>query len=219
MIRSNWLNNLCIGLITVGIGFSCNINQPKSLPYYLAPDLTPHWISEASDSFNYIHTIPAFTFINQNGEVFTEKKMTGKIYVVNFIFTTCGSICPKMTANFSVLQNAFVNDDGVMLLSYTVNPEVDSVAQLKRYAGLKNINATKWQLLTGSKTDLYTLAKKEYFAGDSLGYYGELNEFLHTEKVFLIDKQRHIRGVYNGILPVEMDRIKEDIITLKKEDN
>ena len=104
-----------------------------------------------------------------------------------------------------------------MLISYTVNPERDTVAALKRYADLKKIDAKKWQLLTGNKSDLYTLGKKEYFAGDSIGYYGDLNEFLHTEKVFLIDKKGRIRGVYNGTLPIEMDRIKEDIATLKRE--
>ncbi len=204
-------------LIIIGFMASCNTNEPRGLPYYIGPDLTPLWISKTSDSFEHIHIIPAFSFINQNGEVFTEKNVAGKIYVANFIFTSCGSICPKMTANFSILQKAFANDDEVILLSHTVDPERDSAATLRRYAGIKKISATKWQLLTGSKAALYTLAKKEYFAGDSLGYYGDLNEFLHTEKVFLIDKHRRIRGVYNGTLPVEMNRIIEDIATLKKE--
>ena len=104
-----------------------------------------------------------------------------------------------------------------MLLSYTVDPERDTVATLKKYADIKKIDSRKWQLLTGSKTALYSIAKKEYFAGDSIGYYGDLNEFLHTEKVFLVDKKGRIRGVYNGTLPIEMDRIKDDIATLKKE--
>jgi protein SCO1/2 len=212
------LSNCIIVIISFVVIVSCSRDRLRPLPYYIGPDLTPVWIRETSDSFKSIHTIPAFSFRNQDGEVVTEKNVAGKIYVTNFIFTSCGSICPKMTANFSILQKAFANDNDVLLLSHTVNPEVDSVATLKRYAGLKKIDAKKWALLTGSKTDLYTIAKKEYFAGDSIGYYGDLNEFLHTEKVFLVDKQRRIRGVYNGTLPIEMDRIKEDIATLKKEE-
>ena len=211
------LNKILITIAISGILFSCNNNTPRPLPYYISPDLTPLWISPTSDSFRHIHTIPPFSFTNQDGAVFTEKNLAGKIYVANFIFTTCGSICPKMTANFGILQKAFANDDEVMLLSYTVNPERDTVATLKRYANQKKVDAKKWQLLTGNKTNLYTLAKKEYFAGDSIGYYGNVNEFLHTEKVFLVDKKGRIRGVYNGTLPVEMDRIKEDIATLKRE--
>ena len=203
--------------ILSGMLFSCNSHAPRPLPYYISPDLTPLWISAKSDSFSHIHTIPAFSFMNQDGKMFGKENLAGKIYVANFIFTTCGSICPRMTANFYLLQQAFARDNDVMLISYTVNPERDTVAALKRYADLKKIDAKKWQLLTGNKSDLYTLGKKEYFAGDSIGYYGDLNEFLHTEKVFLIDKKGRIRGVYNGTLPIEMDRIKEDIATLKRE--
>ena len=208
---------LLIIIAVFGTMLSCKKNEGRALPYYIGPDLTPLWITEGSDSFRHIHTIPAFSFMNQNGETITEKNVTGKIYVTNFFFTSCGSICPKMIANFAILQKAFAKDDEVLLLSHTVNPEVDNVAKLKKYADQKNIDASKWQLLTGSKTALYTIAKKEYFAGDSIGYYGDLNEFLHTEKVFLVDKYGRIRGVYNGTLPVEMNRIIEDIATLKKE--
>ena len=204
-------------MLVCSTALSCKKNESRPLPYYIEPDLTPLWITEGSDSFKHIHTIPAFSFLNQNGETITEKNVEGKIYVANFFFTSCGSICPRMIADFAILQKAFANDDEVMLLSHTVNPEIDNVAKLKKYAGQKNINAPKWQLLTGSKTALYTVAKKEYFAGDSIGYYGDLNEFLHTEKVYLVDKHRRIRGVYNGTLPVEMNRIIEDIATLKRE--
>ena len=197
---------------------ACHGKPYKPLPYYLSPDLTPVWVSENSDSFKNIHQIPDFSFLNQNGKVITQYHLRGKIHVANFIFTSCTSICPKMVNNFLDLQKTFDEDKEVMLISYTVNPEVDSVGTLNRYAKIKNIDNSKWWLLTGNKTALYTLAKKEYFAGDSIGYYGDLNEFLHTEKVFLVDKHSRIRGVYNGTLPVEMDRIKEDIATLEMEE-
>ena len=192
-------------------------HRGQPLPFYLAPDLTPVWIDPKSDSFAHIHQIPPFLFVNQNGEVVTEQAVAGKIYVANFVFTTCAGICPKMMANFALLQKAYAADTDVVLLSHTVNPETDTVGRLRVYAAQKHIMAPRWQLLTGSKADLYTLAKKHYFAGDSLGYYGDPNAFLHTEKVFLIDRHRRIRGVYNGTLPLEMDRIMDDIKVLKQE--
>lgn len=202
------------------LSFVAACKQPKEhvLPFYIGPDLTPLWISEQSDSFKHIHTIPPFSFLNQNGDTVTEKTVAGKIYVANFVFTSCTSICPRMFKNFAVLQHQFAGDDEVMFLSHTVDPDRDSVGKLRQYALTKNIKAPQWELLTGNKTDIYTLAKKSYFAGDSLGYYGDIGEFLHTEKVLLIDKKRRIRGVYNGTLQVEMDRIAEDIKTLEQED-
>ena len=205
-------------LIVIITALSSCRHRGQGLPFYIAPDLTPLWMDPKSDSFRHIHQIPPFRFLNQNGEVVTEQAVENKIYVANFVFTTCAGICPKMIGNFCILQKAYAADPDIVLLSHTVNPEVDSVGRLRVFAIKKNIHAPQWQLLTGSKTDLYMLAKKSYFAGDSLGYYGDLNTFLHTEKVFLIDKHRRIRGVYNGTLQLEMDRILDDIKVLKQEE-
>ena len=155
---------------------------------------------------------------NQNGETITEKTVEGKIYVADFIFTRCASICPKMTADMGILQEKFKHDDDVLFLSHSVTPQMDSVSVLKKYAEAKGVISGKWHLLTGSLDDIYRLAKKEYYAGDTVGYYQTGNEFLHTENFILLDKHRRIRGIYNGTLPLEMERLIDDIVTLKKEE-
>ena len=195
-----------------------NKSATLPLPFINQPDFTPEWISASDSNYSTIHQIPNFSFTDQDNQRVTEKTVKGKIYVTNFIFTRCGSICPKMTANMGTLQQKFKDDQGVLFLSHSVTPEMDSVAALKKYAKQKGIISGKWHLLTGNKDEIYRLAKQQYFAGDSLGYYQTGNEFLHTENFILVDKHRRIRGVYNGTLPIEMDRLIDDIFTLKQED-
>lgn len=213
-------NKFGVGIIILLMLLSCQKNKQEEeggLPFFNTPEFTPEWISKESPEYVQIHTIPAFSLINQNGQNITEKTVEGKIYVANFMFTSCGSICPRMTDNMKILQDKYANDPKVVLLSHSVTPEIDNVKKLKEYAVLKGCISGKWHLLTGNKNDIYMLAKKQYFAGDSIGYYGKLNDFLHTENFILVDDKRRIRGVYNGTLPIEMDRIIEDITTLKKE--
>ena len=116
------------------------------------------------------------------------------------------------------LQEKFKNDPDVLLLSHSVTPEMDSVPVLKKYATERGVISGKWHLLTGNKEHIYRLAKKEYYAGDTIGYYQAVDDFLHTENFILVDKQRRIRGVYNGTLSLEMERLIEDIGELKKEE-
>ncbi len=215
MIRSikNKLYQACL-LFVLG----CTASPGKdALPFINQPDFTPEWINRSDKQYAQIHRIPSFSFTNQDGKMITEKTVEHKIYVANFMFTRCGSICPKMTDNMKLLQTHFQNDDDFLLLSHSVTPEKDSVPILKKYAILKGIQSGKWHLLTGDKNAIYAIAKKQYFAGEVMGYYGEQKDFLHTENFILVDKQRRIRGVYNGTLPLEMERLIEDIITLKKE--
>ena len=189
-----------------------------SLPFFNHPDWTPEWIYNSDSQFKKIHTIPAFSFTDQNGDVITEQAVEGKIYVANFFFTKCRSICPKMTSNMYLLQEAFKKDSTILFLSHSVTPQSDSVSVLQQYAIQNKVNVKQWHLLTGPQKDIYALAKQQYFAGDTVGYYQSGDEFLHTENFILIDKHRRIRGVYNGTLLVEIDRIKEDINILKKEE-
>ena len=216
MIRS--LKNNTLGLLLLLAG-CINKTAILPLPFINQPDFTPEWISPSDSNYSTIHQIPNFSFTNQDNQTVTEKTVDGKIYVANFIFTRCGSICPKMTANMGILQKKFKEDKDVIFLSHSVTPEMDSVAALRRYANQKGIISGKWHLLTGNKDEIYRLAKQQYFAGDSLGYYQTGNEFLHTENFILVDKHRRIRGVYNGTLPIEMDRLIDDIGTLKLEDD
>ncbi len=199
---------------------ACN-HQPKELPlpFINKPDFTPEWIDKTDSGYKNIHTIPAFSFTDQDGKTITEKTVDGKIYVADFIFTRCGSICPTMTTNMGILQQKFKNDNNVLLLSHSVTPDIDSVSVLKKYAEKKGIISGKWHLLTGSQEQIYSLAKKQYYASDTIGYYQTGNQFLHTENFLLIDKHRRIRGVYNGTLPLEMERLADDIVTLEKEGN
>jgi protein SCO1/2 len=208
--------------------FACNTNTHSSksnkqdsitmnLPFFNKPDWTPEWININDTNYKTIHKIPAFSFKDQNGGTVNNQTVDGKIYVANFFFTTCRGICPKMTTNMSLLQAAFKNDKEILFLSHSVTPESDSITVLKQYATTNNINSDQWHLLTGPKEDIYKIAKQQYFAGDSVGFYQTGNEFLHTENFILVDKHQRIRGVYNGTLLVEIDRIKEDIAILKRE--
>jgi protein SCO1/2 len=204
---------------------SCNTNNSidskpseiSTLPFFNKPDWTPEWIDVSDPNYKKIHTIPSFSFIDQNGNTLNEKKIEGKIYVSNFFFTKCRSICPKMTSHMFLLQEYYKKDNAIFLLSHSVTPESDSVATLKAYSELNKVDYSKWRLLTGSKKEIYSLARQQYFAGDSIGVYQSDKDFLHTENFILIDKHRRIRGVYNGTLLVEIDRIKEDIEILKHE--
>lgn len=190
----------------------------ESLPFFNQPDWTPEWIALSDSAYKNIHTIPDFSFTNQDGESITQEYVSGKIYVTNFFFSRCRGICPKMATNMQILQEAYKSDSDIVLLSHSVTPEADSVPVLKQYAIDNKVDSRKWNLLTGDKSKIYQLAKREYFAGDSIGYYQTGNEFLHTENFILVDKHRRIRGVYNGTLLLEIDRIKNDIIALKRED-
>lgn len=218
------------GIYIILFSFSCNqlsTNKKatevtkvenESLPFFNKPDWTPEWILSSDHNYKNIHTIPAFSFTNQEGETITQNNMKGKIYVTNFFFSRCRGICPKMANNMQLLQEAYIDDSEIALLSYSVTPEADSVSVLKKYALHNKVDNKKWNLLTGDPSKIYSLAKREYFAGDSIGYFQTGNEFLHTENFILIDKQSRIRGVYNGTLALEIERIKNDISTLKLEE-
>ena len=190
----------------------------ETLPYFNTPDWTPEWIEKTDSQYQKIHQIPAFNFKDQEGNAISNKTVHGKIYIANFFFTSCRGICPKMTSNMYLLQEAFKLDTTILFLSHSVTPDIDSIAVLKKYAIENKVNSKQWHLLTGAKKDIYDLAKQQYFAGDTIGYYQTGNEFLHTENFILVDQKQRIRGVYNGTLLVEIERIKEDIAILKKED-
>ena len=187
------------------------------LPFFNQPDWTPEWIERSDPRYDSIHTVPPFSFTDQRGSIVTERDITGRICVANFFFIRCRNICPKMTTNMHLLQDAFRSDSSVVFLSHSVDPESDSVPVLRQYAADNDIDPERWHLLTGDRDAIYGIAKKEYFAGDSIGYYQAGRDFLHTEHFILLDRQRRIRGVYNGTLRTEIDRIREDIAILQQE--
>ena len=163
------------------------------------------------------HKIANFSLINQNGKTITQNDYKDKIYVADFFFTTCQTICPIMTDHMAKIQKEILNDKEVMLLSHSVTPKIDSVAQLKRYAIEKGVNDTKWNLVTGDKKQIYELARKSYLAVKTDGN-GDEYDMIHTENFMLIDKKRQIRGYYDGTKPEDIERLLNDIKILKKED-
>jgi protein SCO1/2 len=200
-------------IFTLIIFLSCK-EKNQVLPYYDTPDFTPKWDIKNKTLF---HTIRPFNLISQENRIFTEKDIDGKICVADFFFTTCPGICPKMTKSMSNIQKEFINDDEVLLLSHSVTPEKDSVSVLKKYALEKNVNFKRWKLLTGNKNEIYDLGRKYYFVEEDEGIKKGNDVFLHTENFILIDKQRHIRGIYNGLDPNSFNNLINDIKILKLE--
>lgn len=198
-------------------GETSSLKQSTALPYYITPDFTPHWPEENGQSISKTHTIPDFSFYNQDGEKITQATFEGKIYVADFFFTTCPGICPKLTKNMGMLQEAFKEDQEILLLSHTVTPWIDSIPRLKMYAEDQGVLADKWHLVTGEQVDIYQIARQSYFAEMEVGINKSVEEFLHTENFILVDKQKRIRGVYNGTLPLEVKQLIEDIKVLKRE--
>ena len=188
----------------------------SSLPYYTTPDFTPHFIS-VNEPDN-LHSIPEFSFIDQYGKAITRKTFDNKITVVDFFFTTCPGICKRLTSSMARVQEAFKEDNKVMLLSHSVTPEKDSVPVLKRYAEEHNAIAGRWAFVTGDKMAIYKIARTAYFADEDMGWQQDSTTFLHTENVLLIDGRHHIRGVYKGTIPSEMDNLITDIKKLEQED-
>lgn len=197
---------------------ACNNTKApeEKLPYYITADFTPHWFTE-KELQQPVHEIPSFSFINQSGQIITEQTVQGKIYVASFFFTSCPGICKRLTNNISLVQEACKEDEEVLILSHSVTPETDSVARLSLYAQQYRVNQQQWHLLTGKRNELYTIARKSYFADEDLGAVQAENDFLHTENVLLIDKKRRIRGVYKGTSEAEIRNLIVDIKRLLQE--
>ena len=194
-----------------------NKSRVTTLPFYDEATFTPKWMSPYDKALDTFHSISPFILTNQDGKKITEKTFNDKIYVVDFFFTVCPGICPKMTDNMLLLQDEFINDDEVLLLSHSVTPERDSVPVLKRYAKNKGIVSNKWHIVTGSQEDIYRLGRQDYFVEESLGLEKDEDEFLHTENFVLVDQNKHIRGIYNGLNKTSINQLIEDIKTLQKE--
>ena len=202
-------------IIAISIFYSI-LKPKKTLPIYQPAQVNSKLVDASISHKIKYHTISDFSLINQNGDTITEAFYDDKIYVADFFFTTCQSICPIMTKNMKEVQDKLINDKEILLLSHSVTPEIDSVEQLKRYAISNQINDDKWNLVTGDKKQIYNLARKSYLAveDDPLGNY----DMIHTENFMLIDKKKQIRGFYDGTLGSEIIRLLDDIEILKKLD-
>ncbi|PWH83763.1 SCO family protein [Algibacter marinivivus] len=201
-------------IITAIIYNTLNVYQP--LPIYQPTMVTSELVDSTIQHQKKYHKIADFSFTNQNGKTITQNDYKDKIYVADFFFTTCRTICPIMTDHMAQIQKEIINDNEVMLLSHSVTPEIDSVAQLKRYAKKKGVNDKKWNLVTGDKKEIYKLARKSYLAVKDNGDGGPF-DMVHTENFMLIDKKRQIRGFYDGTNTEDIDRLLADIAILKQE--
>jgi protein SCO1/2 len=160
------------------------------------------------------HSIPPFKFVNQDGETITEKNYEGKIYVADYFFTTCKSICPKMATELQRVQDKFAYTNGlVQILSHTVNPENDSVPVLKAYSEMVHADTKMWNFVTGDKKELYDIARNGYLVNAMEGNGGP-DDFIHSELFVLVDKEKHIRGIYDGTNIKEVNELLDDIKVL-----
>lgn len=200
------------GVISVSLFYSI-LKPVEKLPIYQPASVNSELVDTTIvHKINY-HKISDFSLTNQNGETVTQNKFDNKIYVADFFFTTCQSICPIMTKNMKEIQDKLIKDSEVLLLSHTVFPEIDSVEVLKKYAIENDVIDSKWDLVTGDKKQIYDLARKSYLAAKDNNF-GEY-EMIHTENFVLIDKKKQIRGFYDGTNKEEIDKLYEDIKILK----
>ena len=191
------------------------VNKPiETLPIYSPSMVSKELVEENIQFIKKYHKIKDFSMKNQNGETITQEFYNDKIYVADFFFTTCPTICPIMTENMGYVQEKIKNDSDVLLLSFSVTPEIDSVEQLKKYALEKNVIDSKWNLVTGNKKDIYNLARTSYLVAKTNGDGGKY-DMIHTENFVLVDKEKRIRGFYDGTNSKEMDQLLNDIKILK----
>jgi protein SCO1/2 len=198
-----------ISLITIVIVHRIILNE-KELPIYNPSDLNPELVDSSMLSINKGHTVSDFNLINQNGAVITQNDYANKIFVTDFFFTRCPSICPVMTNNMEKLQDVFLKDDRVKLLSISVTPEMDSIPILRNYAEKNGAIASKWNITTGYKKHIYELARKSFFAVNDIGD-GGLQDFIHTPNFVLVDTKKRIRGIYDGTQDDEIERLIVDM--------
>lgn len=200
---------MVFSIITLSLFYSA-LKPSKTLAVFNPADVNPELVDSTVQYISKYHTIADFKFTNQNGKTITQKDYQDKIYVADFFFTTCGSICPKMTTNLVEIQKEFLNNPKVMLLSHSVLPDIDDVAALKKYAMLNSVNDSKWNLVTGDKKDIYALARKSYLAVKQ-GKPNELYDMVHTENFVLVDSKRRVRGFYDGTKKEAIQKLIADI--------
>ena len=205
------------GVSTIILALFYSALKPKKvLPIYQPSMVNYELVDSTLQHVKKYHKIAPFSFENQNGKTITQDDYEGKIYIADFFFTTCPTICPKMTANMGSIQEEILNDSTVMLLSHSVTPKIDSVPRLKKYAIEKGVNDEKWNLLTGNKKEIYTMARKSYLVVKEDGDGGPY-DMIHTENFILVDPKKRIRGFYDGTDTLAMRELLIDLEILKDE--
>ncbi|MFJ1429798.1 SCO family protein [Capnocytophaga canimorsus] len=201
---------------TILLLFYNALKHQEKLPIYQPAMVNHELVDSTLQHVKKYHTIADFEFVNQNGQTITQNHYANKIYIADFFFTTCATICPIMTKNMVQLQEALKTEDEVLLLSHTVTPEIDSVPILKAYAIENKVNDQKWNLVTGDKKQIYEMARKSYLVVKEDGDGGPF-DMIHTENFVLVDKNRRIRGFYDGTDTQQIKKLLQDIKILKQE--
>lgn len=215
-----WL--IVIFVLAIPIAYYYISPKEKPLPIINPVDLNDSLVDTELLRKGIGHTIGDFNFQNQSGEWLASEDIEGKIWVAEYFFTTCGSICPKMNKQMQRIQQKFKTDRNLVLLSFTVDPETDTIAQMRNHADILGAKLPQWQFLTGEKSKLYGLARKSFFLlkpaeAANLGDAG--NDFIHTNNFVLVDQKRRIRGYYDGTNAKEVDKLMSDINSLKRMNN
>ncbi|MFC4816475.1 SCO family protein [Flavobacterium sp. GCM10023249] len=211
IVTLSLLSILCIVL------FYFVLKPKKTLPIYTPSMVNPELVDTTIQHIANEHYIADFSFLNQNGKKITQTDYEGKIYVADFFFTTCPTICPRMTNNMAWLQDQIKNNPKVMLLSHSVTPDIDSVPVLKEYAQRNGVLDAKWNLVTGDKKDIYYIARKSYLAVKT-GRPEEMYDMVHTENFVLVDQKRRVRGFYDGTKKEEVEKLLQDILFLAEKE-
>ena len=186
------------------------LTPKKVLPIFQPNDVNYELVDSSIQHVKRFHKIKSFEFLNQNGEIISEKDYDGFVYVADFFFTTCPSICPIMTNNMVNIQNYIKDKNKVKLLSFSVTPEIDSVPVLKEYSIKKGVDDKYWNLLTGDKSKIYSLARKSFLVVKENGERNS-HDMIHTENFVLVDREKRIRGFYDGTDDKDMQILKKDI--------
>ena len=217
MLKKYWLfatSMIIISLITV-ISFYIVLTPEKKLPIYQPSMVKFQLVDSTIQHVKRFHKIDDFKLINQNNDTVTNEIYDGKIYVADFFFTTCPDICPIMTGNMLYLQENLKNNNDIMLASFSVTPNVDTVEVLKSYSLEKGVDDSKWNLMTGEKKQIYDLARKSFLVAKKI--HNEQNHgMIHTENFVLVDKDKRIRGYYDGTNIEDMNKLLDDIQILIK---
>lgn len=202
-------------MLTAVVGIVAAHQRTEPLPFYRSAALTPEWLTARQANGPSTHRIAHFAFVDQRGRAVTQSTVRGKVYVASFFFTTCTGLCPNLYLNLARVHQTFANDSGVMIVSHSVTPEIDTPETLARYAAEHHISHDRWRLVTGDRRALRSLAQSSYFValGDTTG--NANGSMLHTETFVLVDEQQRIRGVYDGSLAFDTERLIEDIRVLR----
>jgi len=220
MVRIIFLVVFCIVGISLFYFTNSKKSQERTLPIYNPIDIDPEAVDPELLRIGRGHTVGEFAFSNQNGKTITQKDLNNQVFVAEYFFTTCATICPIMNKEMQRVQEAFKKEKDFKILSFTVDPTNDDVKQMKHYSSLHQADDNMWWFLTGDKAKLYELARKSFFVlkpaeAQNLGDAG--SDFIHTNNFVLVDRKMRIRGYYDGTNSTEVDQMIVDIDLLLAE--